>query len=686
MKRLLCILVLCLSFARMAQSIALPEQKKTTIAAKDKGVFFDMEDIPEFQRLFRSDPMFASLKSELEGIDRKAERKFLKKEVRYNDHLYDIARVSRIAQRMAFLYLFSGDKDAAKLAIEAVRTLMRFPQWDYFLEGGEKVMGLQRAPGATVAVSICVEILEDLVKEKERLRWLRIMGERGNEPSFLSIYGMRYPDKVKGWSIDPKSTYLEHRPGDRGLDLSRWPIILNTINLKAVPAGALAIGALTYQKYLGEDENTRRWLEQAIFSVGTFRDIFEHDGSYSEGVSYANYTTLHLVQAIIGLKRLTGLDLSDLLNWSGYTTYLQEMTMPTHTNPAEIINFSDAGGGATSAVPFWVASQTFDSQAQWFGKTLARQHDEWSLLWYDEHLPAAAPHKSSRLWKSDLDWIVARGGYEPKDLVVAMRSGLPHNHEHADRNSIIVKCFGEQLITDPHRPPYSFTDPSWMMRTTAGHSAILIDGQGHHYVDGSEGTNSSKAKAAIVRSGEREDYFYWTSNATPAYQLVIPDVKSITRTVLAFHGLPAVVLLDKVRKKGEPSEIQARFFGYNNDGQGAVRVEETGFLIARPSAQLQGTCYADAGISVRAGKLPIPEEKANMYPFIEVSTSKALNSFLVSVLLPQKGSEEKSSVKILPHEDDQYTITIRNTKRQVDIYVFDTGELPEFKVEFKQSQ
>ena len=75
-----------------------------------------------------------------------------------------------------------------------------------------------------------------------------------------------------------------------------------------------------------------------------------------------------------------------------------------------------------------------------------------------------------------------------------------------------------------------------------------------------------------------------------------------------------------------------------------------------------------------------------MYPFIEVSTRKALNSFLVSVLLPQNGSEEKSSVKILPHVDGQYTITIRNTKGQVDIHVFDTGELPEFKVEFKQSQ
>lgn len=685
MKRLLCILVLCLSFVEMAQSITLPEQKKSTIVPKDKGIFFDREDIPKFRRLFKSEPMFAKFKAELIQLDRAAERKFLQSEVRYNDHLYDIAHVAKTAQKMAFLYLFSGDKDAAQLAIQCVRTLMRFPKWDYFLDGGVTTFGLQRAPGTVIAVSLCVEFLGDLVKEDERNQWLKTMGERGLEASYHGIYGMRYPEKVKGWSIDPGSTYLEHRPDDSGWDLSRWPIILNTINLKAIPASALAIGTLTYQKYLGETLETAKWLEQAVFSLSTFRDIYEQDGSYSEGVSYANYTTLHLVQAAVALERYATFDLMDLLNWRGYVTFLQEMTIPTHDNPAEIVNFSDAGSGASSAVPFWVAGREFDSQAQWFGQTLAKQHDEWSLLWYDESVPADVPQESSGLWKSDLDWIVARGGYEPKDLVVAMRSGLPHNHEHADRNSIIVKCFGEQLVTDPHRPPYTFTDPSWVMRTTAGHSAILVDGQGHHYVDGSEGTNSSKAKAAIVRSGEQDGYFFWTSNATPAYQLVIPDVKSITRTVLAFQDLPAVVLLDKVRKKEEPSEVQARFFGYNNDSKGTVSAEDAGFLITRPAAQLQATCYAAGGISVKADKLPIPEERANMYPFIEVSTSKALSSFLVSVLLPQNGTEEKSSAKIVPQDDGQYTITIRNSKGQVDIQVFDTGEIPEFKVEFKKS-
>ena len=95
-------------------------------------------------------------------------------------------------------------------------------------------------------------------------------------------------------------------------------------------------------------------------------------------------------------------------------------------------------------------------------------------------------------------------------------------------------------VADPYRPPYSFSDPSWMMRTTAGHSALLIDGQGHQYHDGAEGTNPSDARAAIVRQGERDGYLFWASDATPAYQLVLPDVQSVTRTVVMLYRLPAL--------------------------------------------------------------------------------------------------------------------------------------------------
>jgi hypothetical protein len=647
----------------------------------ETGIFFDQDDLSRLRESYAGDPLFADLRTQLGEIDREAERKFLRSEVRYNDHLYDIPRVGNLGMKMGLLYIYTGDKDAADLARECVETLMKFPKWDYFLEGGTQVFGLQRAPNSALAVALVTEALGDLVSRSDRERWLKIMGERGTEPCFVATYGMRYPDRVKGWGFDPSSTYFEHRPYDRTLDLSRWPIILNTINLKAIPASALVLSALTYQKYLGETDDTRRWIEQGIYSVSTFKDIYARDGSYNEGVSYANYTTLHLIQAIDALRRTGVASLSGLLNWPGYTRYLLEMTTPTHEDPHAIVNFSDAGSGSQASVPFWMARETRDGLPQWFGQTLARERDHWSVLYYDPSVSAEPPVDRPHLWHSDLDWIVGRTGFSADDLVVAMRSGPPFNHEHADRNSIIVKAFGEKLVVDPWRPPYSYKDPSWKMRLTIGHSGLLIDGTGHQYVDGTEGTNSSEASATIVRSGERKGHMFWTSDATPAYKLVIPDVTSVTRTVVILYELPAIVLIDKVIKTDHPSKIQARFFGYNNDGNGRVVAEESGFTLVRPAALLAGYGLANSDVRYASSQLPIPPERARKHPFAEISTtSPEMESCMVTVLMPFKGQTSGTGTVQMKKEGNEYHAHIGISARSVNLRVIDAGPIPAFEI------
>jgi len=676
--------VLALALLLVAASFALRLSAIPQTKSSQAGLFFDKEDLPALRKKFSSEGIFAELREKMLTVDRDKERHFLRSEVRFNDHLYDIARVGNLAQEMAFLYIFTGDNDAAALATECIDTLMKFPKWDYFLEGGKQVIGLQRAPNSALAVSVVVEALGDRISAEKRDLWLRTMAERGIEPCYWSTYGMRYPDRVKGWSIDPTSTYFEHRPGDRGLDLSRWPIILNTINLKAVPASALAISALTYRKYMGANKDTERWIEQAVYSIGTFRDIFARDGSYKEGVSYANYTTLHLVEAITALKRSVGIDMTDLLNWPGYVQYLTEMSLANSEDPRDIINFSDAGHGAISAVAFWVARKNHDGRAQWYGETLAFEHNPWSVLWYDPAIQATPAPAKPHLWKSDLEWIVARTGYGIDDLVVAMRSGPPFNHEHADRNSIIVKAFGEKLVVDPHRPPYSYTDPSWIMRLTLGHSAVLIDGKGHQYVNGHEGTNASQAEAHIIRSGERDGYLFWTSDATQAYQLVLPDVKAITRTVLVLYDIPAVVLLDKVIKSETPSKIQARFFAYNNDHKGRITSQDDNFELIRPRAFLRGTSFARGGVTYASGELPIPKEKAELYPFAEVSTATPTTApFLLTVLMPVPlpGGKPQADIQ-WDAQGGFYKVHMQNGSQSATCKVYDTGTVPEYEVEF----
>jgi Heparinase II/III-like protein len=650
-------------------------------ASPDRGVFFEPQHLSRYRELFTGNPLFSDLRKQMDTIDRARERKFLRSEVRYNDHLYDIARVGNLAQQMALLYLFTGDTDAVALAQECVETLMKFPRWDYFLEGGSDVIGLQRAPNSAIAVALVVEALGERVPLSLRKRWLATMAERGTEPSYRATYGMRYPDRVKGWTMDTTSTYFLHRPLERGISLARWPIILNTINLKAIPASALALSALVYREVYGETDDTKRWLEQATYSIGTFRDIYARDGSYNEGISYAHYTTLHIIQAVDALRRAGVADLTDMINWNGYQDYLLEMTLPTEDDPHAIVNFSDAGTGANASPSFWISRETRDGLARWFGETLALSRDLWSVLYYDPTVPLTPPHQGLHLWYSDLGWIVGRTGYQPADLVVAMRSGGPSNHEHADRNGLIVKCYGERLVVDPMRPPYSFRDPAWKMRLTAGHSCVLIDGKGHQYVDGHEGTNASQASATVIRRGERDGYLFWTSDATPAYRLVLPDVQSVTRTVVTLTDPPALVVVDKVIKKSQPSTVQARFYADNTDGKGTIAATKDAFMVTRPHAYLVGTGSSGAGVVYSSSVPDIPQSQARLYPFADVGTVQPEKEIcLVTVLLPSTSNGPIGTARV--HRDGPvYTARVSVGDRTVSVKVIDSGIVPEFEVE-----
>ncbi len=649
-------------------------------APPDEGVFFDPHAVARYRALYAGNPLFSVLRKDMDTVDRARERKFLRSEVRYNDHLYDISRVGNLAQQMALLYVYAGDADAAALAQECVETLMKFPKWDYFLEAGTDVIGFQRAPNSAIAVAIVVEALGERIPLALRKRWLATMAERGTEPCYRAVYGMRHPEQVKGWSVDTTSTYFMHRPLDRGLSLARWPMILNINNLKAVPASAVALSALVYREYYGETADTKRWLEQAAHSIRTFRDIYKRDGSYDEGISYAHYTTLHIIQAVEAFRRTGVADLTDLLNWNGYQDFLVEMTLPAQDDPSAIVNFSDASTGAHASPSFWIARQTRDGLARWFGENLAHSRDMWSVLYYDPTVPLIPPPQRTHLWLSDLGWIVGRTGYQPADLVVAMRSGDAYNHEHADRNGLIFKCFGERLVVDPMRPPYSFRDPAWKMRLTGGHSCVLIDGKGHQYVDGHDGTNASQASATIIRAGERDGYFYWTSDATRAYALVLPDVHSVTRTVVTLTDPPALVVVDKIIKSSEPSNVQARFYAYNSDGKGTVAATQDAFTVTRPYARLVGIASSESGVTYTSALPDIPAAQAQLYPFAEVGTVKPGNEIcLVTVLLPTPSGAVIGTASVT-RDGLIYTAHISAGTRSASVRIIDSGAVPEFQV------
>ena len=644
------------------------------------SLFMSESDLDVLRRKYQLSD-FSTLRDSLNEIDYDKSYQFLNENIRYNDHLYDIARIGNEAPDLAFKFLMEEDHEAGELSVAFIRALMKFPKWDYFLEGGTHVVGIQRASSSTVAAALCADWLSPLISEDERKNWLETMAIRGCDACYLSIYGMRYPDQVVGWSMDPTSTYLEHRPGDTW-DLSNWPKILDTTNLKAVPASALAIGAIAYEKEFGASEKTNLWIDQAVYSLSSYKSIFAKDGTYDENVSYADYTARHLIQAYEVLNKHRGINISDSINWPGFTDFIIEMSLPTQSNPYSIVNFGDAGNGMRSSVPYWLASNFNDPYAQWFAQDMSYRHDLWAILWSKPDAPDRAPQARPHIWKSELDWIVGRTGYTTDDLVIAMRSGGPMNHEHADRNSIILKCFGEQLVVDPHRPPYSYSDPSWMLRHTAGHSALLIDGKGHIYHDGSEGTNPSTAHASIVRRVERDTYFSWTSDATNAYEQVLPDIESVTRTIIALFDLPVVLVLDKVIKRSKPSIIHARHFGYNLDGLGAISpLDQITFQIERPHAYLNGTGISKLGIQLEPITLPIPSEVAQLHPAIDIKTNQSsLSPFLISVLSPTPTGTDPATLHLELDSQGNQTIHFERGTKQVSCTLYDQGHIPEYRI------
>jgi len=586
------------------------------------------------------DPVFEKIRKELEATDFAKKQHFLRNEVCLRDYSIDLRSVTVLAESMTIYYVATGIREAGELAVEAIEKLMEYTKWDYLLEGGNIPIGVMRAQNANLAVSLACEYLGQIVDTKTRRRWIKSMVSRGIELCFYSLNSMRYLDQVKGWSFDPESTYLERCPEHKAMKLDQWPRLFQANNLRAVTTNGLLTGTICYLREFGETEDTIRWMEQAQHSFATLGELYSKDGSYEEGVSYSGYTSIQMIDMVIHLNWLTGKEHLDCVDWKGNAHFLLEMAAPTTANPANIVTFSDGPLAPPPAVSMWVAAKLKDPEIQWYALNRTEPPELRAILHYDSTLTPKEPYAPAHLFKTPFDWIVAKTGHTPDDLVCAMRSGPPSNHEHADRNSIVLKCFGELLLPDPHPTPYSTLNPSWSMRHTSGHNAVLIDGAGHQYVDGSDGTNASEAEAHLLDLVEEEKFISWSSDATQAYNLVLQDVSSVVRSVLILSDIPIVLIADKVLKETTPSTIQARFFAFNKDEQAKRTAASNSFLIQRPTAMLTGQLFSPQGTSTQKGELPIEEAMAKAFPFIQASTTEpSLSPSLLTLLLPTNNKQ-----------------------------------------------
>jgi len=653
--------------AEAATAVAGVSPPRETPPGKVRGLLFDETDLPRMRKAVKH-PHVAPYWDSIVKADLAADATFIREQARFNNHAKDILQVRQILERTAFVFAVTGDTSQGDVALMAVDKLLAYPKWDYFLEGGELVIGLQRAPESTIAMVCAREWLAPLLSEEKAREIEKQIGEKGAPACYRTLYGLKYPDRVRGWGFDPEDVYPYR------FDLSRWPFILNSTNLKAIPIAGLGLAGCLLR---GKHPQAERWIDMAVGSAKSFAAMFGPDGSYDEGVGYWGYTALHLTLLVEAVRRTVGTDLSGIINYPGTVRYGLRMSMPTSGRPSDCVDFGDAWAMGDVSIAAWVARRFKDPIAQHVATNVGELKNHYAVIWLDPALPSKKPGPELHDVRFANDWVVARSGWGEADGVVALRSGGPANHEHADRNSVIFKAYGERLMHDPYHAAYSYTEPEWFLRLTEAHTSVLVNGRGHQYHDGHEGTNASWAEAKVLEYRSAPASMIVTSDATDAYRLVNGDVERVDRT-LVFLKPDVLILFDRLRLKNNAVPVQLRFQVDNSDGKGSVDVQGDGFTVLRPGASMQASLYGGGGMTLRTGTLNIPADKGT-YPFAEVESRPALDHLLLTVCTAQKARGAHGSLNVR-HDGQRWHIEGTHNGRTVTATIADGGEIPQITV------
>lgn len=656
------------------------------VADTAPGLLFDPADLPQIRRNLEH-PRLTFVRDKLRKVDYAERLHFIREESDLRNRVRHMREIREALENAAFAFAVWEDPRDLELATAALDRILQYDPWDYFLEADQHPIGFQRAPEATIAVCNTLDWIGEHLDPATVAEAEHQVATKGAPACYLSLYGLMYPDRVQGWSINHRDDDI---PAD--FDLSRWPLILNSTNLKIIPTCALGFAALWLH---GRHPQANRWLQMARRSAQSFAPMYGLDGSYDEGVGYWGYTTLHMAMLAEAVNRRLGIDERDLINYEGSTRFATVMSMPrlgeAYNNPNEkeaynfvpkgtmdpaidIVNFGDSGHGTDTTIAAWTGLTHHDPHSNYAAAEIGAIKHLPGAIWFNPDAPTAPPPDEWLNTRLDNDWVVSRSDWSPASTVVALRSGGPANHEHADRNSLIFKAHGERLFHDPFKAAYSPTNVRWLLRLTEAHTAVVIDGQGHQYHDGSEGTNSSWARATVTGYQANATHMQVTSDATEAYQLVLPYVRRVDRSLLYLK--PDVLLILDRLQADQDAEFAARFQVFNEDNAGRANATGDAFTITRPFAHLAGSTHAqESPVRVSVDRLELPADEGD-FPFVAATSSAARNHALLTVVAAAPTGESIGDLAVTPTDTGW---NVRGTHRglAVDVQVDSSSrELP----------
>ena len=586
------------------------------------GLLFGPADIPRI-RATLARPEFAAYWKASTG-DLGADEHFLRDEIRMTNASADLARAGGILLRCAFVHVIAPEEGQVRLARLALARIMAFRRWDWILEAGKDTVGVMRGPSICVSVILAADWLGGALTAEEQDGIVRRLGDDGGPACHRAVLGETHHDKVVGWSLDPEAAGLGP------LDVHRWPEILDRTNLRiTATAGLAAVGCFLRGRHPDAD----RWCDEAVASLRLFASRMPADQSFPEYVGYWSYTFSFYCVALELLRRTRGIDERGILDFPAMARYAAAMAAPTVGRANDCINVGDSSAAATAVPLSWIGREFRDGTAQFL---VSRPESVSPLeataclaaIWFDAGVPPRLAADLPLDRESAPGLVLSRSGWKTEDSVVSLRSGGPSNHEHADRNSVIFMAHGERLLNDPLHASYWRRDPKWLLRLTAAHTAVLINGQGHVYFNDDAGTHSSPAAAILLDHRIGPDWMSATSDAADAYRRAGLPARRVLRTIV-FLKPEVLVFLDQV-DLDEPSSVEIRFQAYNDDGRGSIRAGRNSFQIDRPQASLHARFLSEGTAEAASRRLDLPAE-GGVYPFAEIVSAPAKRHAVLTV-------------------------------------------------------
>lgn len=600
-----------------------------------RGVFFDRDELPRIRESLRH-PTFAPYWDSCRDADLAADRRFLTKEVDLMNRVKDLARVANIAFRSAFVHVIEPNEAQRALAELAVATALKFNRWDWILEDGVHTVGVMRGPMVGVLLSCALDWLGEGIDSELRGGVMQRLGDEIGPASYRAVHGELGATPMPRWSMDLESTGLTVN------DVSQWPKVLANTNLQIIATSGLMIAS----SMLPDHPDASKWRKLGQRSLREFIARQPADGSFDEGSAYWGFTYNYFCVCLELLRRFHNIDERGIADFPAMARYFLRSTMPTHDTPRDTLSIGDCSNSGSVIALAWIGREFRDSTAQHLltrpGMATTEPTLCWAAIWFDPTVPTTFAADMSMDYTLAPGLVVSRTGWSDQDAVLCLRSGEPCNHEHADRNSLLFAAFGERLLNDPIRASYDPQAPGWLLRQTEAHTSLLIDGRGHIYHHGEEGTNSSLAHAHLVAHQVGLDWMTATSDATEAYRLADHPVTRMTRTVVYLKP-DVLVVFDAVDLEAA-LPVEARFQAFNRDGKGSVEADDESIGINRPRAGLRITGGGTQRVSVHAGRLDLPADLP-VYPYGVVASTAADSHRVLSLCAAHPSGDAPATMR-----------------------------------------